>query len=159
MKTLALACVLSLCSVAAYAGTQTLPEPSLAQITGISNLGSETPNDIATTRGHQAITGWSADGTKLYGVTSGTWPYGYRGSRTASWCGTLTWTITVNQATGALNPIGTATYAPGNCNGTSNSSQTFYVLIGGLTYGANAAPQPDEFSPGTYLDIATLLTP
>lgn len=143
----------------AFAGTQELPEPSLAQITGISNLGIETPNDIATTRGHQAIIGFSADGTQLYGVTQGSWPYGYRGSRTASWCGTLTWPVTVNTATNTLT-VGMATFTAGNCAGTNNSSQTVYFNYDGFgLVGANAAPRQDEFSPTYYMDIATLLTP
>lgn len=144
----------ALCSVA-VAGTQVLPEPSLAQITGISNLGSETPNDIVVSRGHQAITGWSADGTQLYGVTSGVWTYGYRGSRVASWCGTFTWTITVDPTTGALNPIAPATYTAGNCSGVLNSSEAFYNAFG---YGANAAPQ-QPLGWSAPADIATLLTP
>lgn len=155
MKTL-FAIIALLLSSAAFAGTMTLPEPSLAQITGISNLGAETPNDIVTTRGHQAITGWSADGTQLYGVTSGIWPYGYHGDRTASWCGTLTWTITVNPTTHALNPIEPATYASGNCS-VGDPSETFTNTLG---YKANAAPQEDIFtSPPAWIDVATLVTP
>lgn len=154
MKTL-LACLALALSFSAHAGTQVLPEPSLAEITGNRYLGSETPNDITTHNAHQAITGWSADGTQLYAQTTGWWPYGYRGSRVASWCGTLTWTITFD-ANGNLNPIAPATFMPGNCSGAYNSSETFYNAFG---YGANAAPVPDIFSPPYAQDIATLITP
>lgn len=139
----------------ASAGQLTLPEPSLSEITGNRYLGSETPNDIATTRGHQAITGWSQDGTQLYAATYGSWPYGYRGSRVASWCGTLTWAITFD-STGKLNAIAPATFTPGNCSAAfGNTGATF----SNGNASATVVTEEDEFSPGTYLDIAELTTP
>lgn len=155
MKTL-FASLALVASFAAQAGSQVLPEPSLAEITGNRYLGSETPNDITTHNAHQAITGWSADGTQLYAATTGWWPYGYRGSRVASWCGTLTWTITRDPATGTIDPIGVATFTPGNCAGAVDSYKVFPDAFGDV---ASAVPQPDIFSPPYAQDIATLLTP
>ena len=152
--------VLSLAPLAATAGTSTLPEPSLAQITGISNLGSETPNDLVTVNARQTITGWSADGTQLYAVTAGTWAYGYRGSRHATWCGTLRWTITFD-SNGNPNPIGTATYTSGNtlCSQSYYTWNTSATVYNAVNYGATVETVQDEFSPTYYLDVATLLTP
>lgn len=162
MKSFILACLCTLFCTAVFAGEQTLPEPTLAQIVApASAYGCEfmTPNDVATNRGQQQITGWSQDGTKLYAVTYGGLLCGCRGRgclRPVSWCGTLTWTITVDPTTGALNPVETATFTAGNPACNQAQPGTFY---NSFNYGATAVYTPSEFTPDIYFLIATLLTP
>lgn len=157
MKTLFAILALAL-SATAFAGQVELPEPTLATMLNIAGrcAPDSTPNDVATIYARQAITGWSADGTQLYAVTSGSLPhgncYGGRGISYYRWCGTLTWTVTVDQF-GNLNPVGTATYTPGNCSG---GGGTFYNAS---NYGATIEVTQDPWSPSYYWDVATLLTP
>ncbi len=171
MKTLA--CVLQtslvglallVSSTAVFAGTETLPEPTVYAISGAFCAAYLTPNDTQTTYTRQAITGWSAGGTQVFAKTYGSFPcgnrYGGRGITYYHWCGTFTWTVNFD-ALGTLKPIAVATYTPDptqcaapNYYGTWDWTATFYNAIG---YGATVTPEPLVY--GYERGVATLLTP
>lgn len=167
MKTLACVFLLSILGAPALAGTVTLPEPTIAQVNPAAAAAgcgfTATPNDVPTIYGRQAITGWSADGTHLYAATAASYPCGCRGRgciRYYPWCGTLTWTITFD-ANGNRNPIGPATYTPGNplCSQSYYSWNTSATFYNALNYGTTVETVEDIYSPTYYFDVATLLTP
>jgi hypothetical protein len=156
-----LACVFALFASQAFAGTMTLPEPTVQSISGAYCGAYFTPNDTQTTYTRQAITGWSADGTQVYAETYGKYPCGHsgRGSNITyyPWCGTFTWTVTLDSS-GNLNPIAVATFTstPGAC-GTYYQWQWSQVFYNSLGYGATMTPVALTY--GYQKLVATLITP
>ena len=160
-----LACVLFLSFGTAFAGSITLPEPTVQQLNPAAYCGAYiTPNDTITLYTRQAITGWSADGTQVFAKTYGSYPCGHsgRGSNIQyyKWCGTFTWTISFD-ASGNLNPIDVATYtadptqcAAPNYYNTWDWTATYYNSFG---YGARVVPQ--NYDNYYVIGTATLLTP
>ena len=169
MKTL-FAMILALVASLAQAGTLELPEPTVVQLNpGAACAGSQTPNDTATTYTRQGITGWSADGTKVFAKTYGSYPCGNpaggRGTHYWAWCGTFTWTLTFDPE-GNLNPVGTAVYTPISPIGAQPTSAQLAqcydenpgaVFYNSFNYGATVKSEPLIY--GYYKGVATLLIP
>lgn len=148
-------------SVAVHAATVTLPEPTVQSMSGAYCGAYSTPNDVPTIYARQSMTGWSADGRHVYAQTRGSYPcgnrYGGRGLTYFPWCGTFTWTVTLD-AFGNLNPISVATFTstPGACGDWSqwNTGQTLYNSLG---YGVTMTTEPLTY--GYSKLVATLITP
>ena len=70
-------------------------------------------SEVSSPWAHQTLIGWTDD-THIVVYVNGALPCknGRSSARYYPYSGILTWTVTLNPTTGALNPIGTATYTP-----------------------------------------------
>lgn len=113
---------LSMFASAAFAETVTLPEPTVVSVTatpkfpyGAGCFHSELLNYATTPYAQQELIGWLDDThVAVYAYTpySGVPCGGRRGIYYWPYSVVLVWEVTVDPSTGALNPIGTATYTP-----------------------------------------------
>lgn len=104
-----------LISSSAVAETVSLPEPAITSVApGAFCFQQEPLNEATTPWAHQVLVGW-IDDTHVAVYVHGSLPCGSRysrGIRYYPYSGVLTWTVTFNATTGALNEIGMPTYTP-----------------------------------------------